>query len=325
MKSPGRLGLLSVAIPLLPGFAFAQGLTSQISGSFYDPSNSAIPGVQVVLRNTTLNRTLQTRSDDTGGFVFAELLPGRYDLAAAVAKFKRSERTGLELSANQRLALGVIHMEVGSEKETVFVTASQPLLETESADRSGLVDSSQVRELALKGRDLLGLVKILPGTFDANSATRDAAVGPTSQGLYFNGTRNQSVNVALDGITTNATGGSGPFVEPSVDAVSEVKVLLSSYTAEYGRNIAGSINLVTKSGTPDFHGGAYYFLRNEAINANEFFYNRQGLARPLYRSNLPGYFLGGPVLIPGTSFNKHRDKLYFSGRRSSCPIASRQA
>ena len=311
MKLSRRVASLSPAICLLPGLAFTQGLTSQISGSFQDPSSSAIPGVEVVLRNTTLNRLIETKADESGRFVFAELLPGRYDLHASSTKFKRIERTGIELSANERLALGTIRMEVGSENETVFVTASQPLLETETADRSGLVDSSQVRELALKGRDLLGLVKILPGTFDANSATRDAAVGPTSQGLYFNGTRNQAVNVALDGITTNATGGSGPFVEPSVDAVSEVKVLLGSYTAEYGRNIAGSINLVTKSGTPEFRGGAYYFFRNEALNANEFFYNRQGLARPLYRSNLPGYFLGGPVLIPGKSFNKGRDKLYF--------------
>jgi len=112
----------------------------------------------------------------------------------------------------------------------------------------------------------------------------------------------------------------GPYLAPSIDAVAEVKVLLSNYQAEYGRSSGGTINTIIKSGTQQFHGGAYYFFRNEDMNANEFFNNRNGLPRPRYRFNNPGYFLGGPVLLPGTNFNRNRDKLFFFWSQDFLPL-----
>ncbi|MEO7145502.1 MAG: hypothetical protein ABI165_18550, partial [Bryobacteraceae bacterium] len=112
----------------------------------------------------------------------------------------------------------------------------------------------------------------------------------------------------------------GPYLAPSIDAVAEVKVLLSNYQAEYGRSSGGTINTVIKSGTHDFHGGAYYFLRNEDLNANEWLNNRNGLPRPRYRFNNPGYFIGGPILLPRTKFNRDRDKLFFFWSQDFLPL-----
>jgi hypothetical protein len=120
------------------------------------------------------------------------------------------------------------------------------------------------------------------------------------------------LNLNLDGISTlSLGGGTGPFLEASPEAVAETKVLLTNYQAECGRSVGGTINTVTRSGTKDFHGGVYCHFRNEDMNANDFFANRLGLPRSDYRYNDPGYLLGGPVLIPGTSFNQNRDKLFF--------------
>src|SRR5204862_7030193 len=117
-------------------------------------------------------------------------------------------------------------------------------------------------------------------------------------------------NLTLDGVSSLGTGSRrGPYLAPTVDPVAEVQVLRTNYQAEYGRASGGTINTVIKSGGREFHGGAYSFLRNEALNANEFFRNRDGLPRPQYRFNYPGYFIGGPVTIG--KFNRNRDKLFF--------------
>lgn len=124
-------------------------------------------------------------------------------------------------------------------------------------------------------------------------------------GININGGRSGTINLTLDGVSNLDTGSmTGPYLAPGLDSVSEVKVLLTNYQAEYGRSSSGTINAVIKSGTRDFHGGAFYFKRNEAFNANEFFRNRDGLRRPQYRFDYPGYNFGGPVILPG--INKSR-------------------
>jgi hypothetical protein len=155
-------------------------------------------------------------------------------------------------------------------------------------------------------------LKLLPGVYDLASATREAPGNRAIIGLYVNGNRQGTLNLALDGISTlTLGGGTGPFLEAAVDAVAQVNILQTNYQAEYGRSVGGTINTVTKNGTRDFHGGAYYYFRNDALNANDFFANRQGLKRSAYRYSNPGYYVGGPVVIPGTNFNKNRNKLFF--------------
>jgi hypothetical protein len=290
----------------------AQGLTGQVSGTVLDPTSRAVPDARVELKNSATGQRRTVTSNESGDFVFTEVLPGKFDLSIIVRGFRKIEQAGIVLFASQRLALDPIELTLGETSDIVFVEANPAQLQTESAERSGTLDSHQMQELSVKSRDYLAMLKLLPGVLDINNATREAPGGTTLQGIYINGNRQGSLNLTLDGISTMDTGGgTGPYLAPSIDAISEVKVLLTNYQAEYGRSSGGTINTVIKSGTKDFHGGAYYYLRNEALNANEFFGNRQGIPRPRYRFNYPGYFVGGPVLVPGTSFNRGRDKLFF--------------
>ncbi|MBO0798911.1 MAG: hypothetical protein J2P31_08805, partial [Blastocatellia bacterium] len=177
-------------------------------------------------------------------------------------------------------------------------------------ERAGLVSDAQIKDLSLKGRDYMGLVRLLPGVVD--TANREAPGWNNLVGVNINGSRPGTLNLTLDGVSSLDTGSQqGPYLAPGLDAIGEVKVLLTNYQAEYGRSSGGTINVVIKNGTRDFHGGGFYFKRHEMFNANEYFNNQDGLAKPLYRFNYWGGNIGGPVLIPGTSFNKNRDKLFF--------------
>jgi hypothetical protein len=312
MNVPGKF-LLSIS--LLISFAlrcYSQGLTGRISGTVLDASGRPIPRVEVLLSKSEFGQFRKTTSNDMGEFVFAELLPGTFLLSLEFDGFKTFEQKNIVLSATERLVLTPIRLEIGARNETITVVTNVPPLQLESAERSGLVDSHQLQEVSLKGRDYLGMLKLLPGVYDANSATREEPEGTTLQGIFINGNRQGSLNLTLDGISTMDTGGgTGPYLQASIDAVAEVKVLLSNFQAEYGRSSGGTINTVTKSGTRDYHGGAYYYFRNEALNGNDFFANRQGLARSPYRFNYPGYFIGGPVLFPKSGFNRDRSRLFF--------------
>jgi hypothetical protein len=289
-----------------------QGLTGQISGRVQDQTEKLISGSEVTLTTSSTAVRRTTITNAAGEFLFPEVLPGSFELSVEAAGFKTFEQKGAALSSGERLVLGAITLQVGQLNERVEVTADTAPIETQSSDRSGLLDTQQLQQLSLKGRDYLGLLKLLPGVLDTASATREAPGNRALIGLFINGNRQGTLNLNLDGISTlSLGGGTGPFLEASIDAVAETKVLLTNYQAEYGRSVGGTINTVTKSGTKDFHGGAYYYFRNEDLNANDFFANQQGLPRSTYRYNNPGYYVGGPVFVPGTSFNKNRNKLFF--------------
>lgn len=176
-----------------------------------------------------------------------------------------------------------------------------------------------MQEIPLKGRSYMGTAKLLPGIID--TANRESPGWNDLVGININGTRAGTIDLNLDSITSLDTGSmTGLYLAPSIDAVSEVKVLLANYQAEYGRSSRGTINTVIKSDTRDFHGGAYYFFRNEDMNANEWLNNRSGQPRPRYRFNNLGYFVGGPVLLPFTKFNRNKDKLFFFWSQDFLPL-----
>jgi hypothetical protein len=304
-----RLASIAIALAIASTTTlFGQGLTGSISGNVTDSSGAAVPGAEVILTNTGTNQVRNIQTDAAGDFVFTQLLPSTYKIDVSTKGFKRYEQTDIVLTATERLVLKRIELQVGELNQTIEVTAETARLQTQSAERSGLISLEQTQNVPLKGRDYLGLVKLLPGVID--TANRNAPGWNNLGGITINGNRAGTINLTLDGISSLDTGSmGGPYLAPSVDAVAEVKVLLTNYQAEYGRSSGGTINTVIKSGTKEFHGGAYYFLRNEALNANEFFRNRDGLARPQYRFNYPGYFIGGPV--PMGKLNKNRDKLFF--------------
>jgi len=297
----------------------AQGLTGRLSGTVQDPSGGVVGNATVELTNNLTSQTRVTRTNSEGYFQFTELLPGSYKLSVTASGFKKYEQKIVTVTATERVTLPPITLEVGVVAETVQVTSEVTRVQTESAERSGLISSRQMMELPLKGRSYMGTAKFLPGVID--TANRESPGWNDLVGININGTRAGSINLTLDGVSSLDTGSlTGPYLAPSIDAVAEVKILLSNYQAEYGRASGGTINTVIKSGTRDFHGSGYYFLRNEALNANEWLNNRDGRKRPRYRFNYPGYTLGGPVLIPKTDFNKDRNKLFFFWSQEFLPL-----
>src|SRR5262245_54798747 len=290
--------------------ANAQGLTGQISGILTDPNGAAVPNAKIEVINEETARVVSASSDSDGNFVVPQLLSGTYTLVVTASGFKRFEQKGVILTANDRVAVRRIALEVGDVNQTVTVTAEAALIQTTSAERAGLISEEQIQNIALKGRDYMGLVRLLPGVVD--TANREAPGWNNLVGVTVNGSRSGTLNLTLDGVSSLDTGSQlGPYLAPGLDAIGEVKVLLTNYQAEYGRSSGGTINVVIKNGTRDFHGGGFYFKRHEQFNANEFFNNRLDIPKQRYRFNYWGGNIGGPVLIPGTNFNRNRDKLFF--------------
>jgi hypothetical protein len=234
--------------------------------------------------------------------------PGTYTIKIEATGFKRLERTGIVLNANDKLALGELTMEAGVISEQIEVTATAPPLQTESAERSAALVSTQMENIAVNSRSYLDLVKLVPGVV---STVNLQTAGPGGlANISVNGTRVNSNQLTINGISNVDTGSNGSVnVTLSLDSVQEFKILTGVYQAEYGRSMGAQISVVTKSGTSQYHGSGYWFHRNEGMNANNWFNNRNGLPRNLYRFNDLGFTFGGPVYI--RKLLETKDKLFF--------------
>ncbi|MFN0112133.1 MAG: carboxypeptidase regulatory-like domain-containing protein [Blastocatellia bacterium] len=311
--------VLLVCTMLLCACAFiqAQTVTGSISGTVRDASGALISNASIKLTQTATGATREGVTNDKGDFVFSAVVNGEYTLTVSATGFKNAERRGVVLTSAEYKSVGEITLEVGGVGETVTITAQSEQVQTASAERSGTITSDQVDNLLILGRNVKSLAALLPGvveTSDDEGLTR-------SYNLNVQGNRNNTNSVSLDGITLNALGNNNNgVVTVSQDAVAEVKVQLSNYQAEYGRMSGANITIITKSGTRRFHGGGSYFKRHEQFNSNNFFSNRSNLQRPRYRYNVWNYNIGGPVVIPGTGFNKNRDKLFFFFNQEWWPL-----
>jgi hypothetical protein len=310
--------LLALALLLGPGrdAVQAQGLTGQLSGTVVDAQGSALPAASVSVRNVGTQVTREVVTDNSGAFIIPDLLAGTYEATVGMTGFKTYVQTGIALSANERVALRAIVLQVGEVAETISVTAEAARVQTQSSERSGVITQEQLKEVTLKGRDYMGMLKLLPGVIDTQN--REAPGWNNIGGLAINGGRNNTINLTYDGVTNLDTGSNtGPFLAPGLDSIAEVKVLTSNYQAEYGRSSGGTINVVTKSGSRDFHGGGFFSKRSQDFNANEWQNNKNGAKKPPYEFNYSGYNIGGPVLLP--KFNSSRNKLFFFWNQEFLP------
>ncbi len=305
---PRRFAVSLAALLVFTGMLFSQSSTSTISGRVVDSSGAAIAGAEVRVLNQVdkISRTFATTAN--GEFIFTNVEPGDYTVSASMKGFKQFQKTDITITANQAFNAGDLKLDVGATSETVEVKAEGEQVQSTSAERSGLLDSKQMMDLQARGRDVMALLQVMmPGVVNDNT-------GSDVLGQYttptMDGTRNNYNALNIDGISGNTARGSNAQSPINMDAISEVTVLANSYTAEFGTAGGGVINLVTKTGTQRFHGSAYYYSRNEDFNANNFFNNRSGIARPRYRYNTEGTNLGGPIYIPG-HFNKNKQKLFF--------------
>lgn len=300
--------LVMPIVLLCAAAAYAQTVSGTISGVVKDPADGVVVGARIELRNEAIGAAREVRTDEAGAYVFPSVQPGTYTLAVEASGFKTYRRTGVSLTSSERIPVDV-QLEIGSTTESIEVKAQGAAVQTLSSERSGVVTSAQLSTLLLKGRDFMGLLRTLPGVVDNNA--RESPTNNSLTGLSIQGGRQGTYNLTLDGVTNLDTGSNtGPYFQPSMDAIAEVKILMTNYQAEYGRNSGGSINVVMRSGSRDFHGSGYYFKRNEGLNANSFFNNSFGRPRDRYRYDLFGYTVGGPVYIPKV-LERTREKLFF--------------
>ncbi len=313
MGKPGTARFLFCTLLLmfcLPFVSQAQD-TGSITGTVRDASGSVVPGADVQVSSAAIGLTRAIATNADGDYLAGALPAGTYELSVTAKGFKSFTAKGIILQVAEKKRVDVA-LQLGEISEKVIVEgASVAQVETQSSDLSGVVTGKEISQLELNGRSFVQLVALVPGV--SNQTGQDFGGVGLNQNISFsvNGGRVEYNNWQVDGGNAMDTGSNGTLnVFPSVDAIGEFRVLTSNYGAQYGRNGSGTVEVVTKSGTKDFHGDAYEYLRNEMFNANDFFDNAAGNAKPAYKKHDFGYTVGGPVFIPN-HYNSNKEKTFF--------------
>lgn len=294
--------VLAIAVPT----ARAQMTTADVLGTVTDQSGAVIPGAKITLRNLDTGVTAKTTSNETGDYVFNLLPPGHYSVTIEAEGFKKVVYASIALAAGDR-GREDGKMQTGAVEETVEVNAAPPLLQTDSAAVSSVVGEQSVQDLPLNGRNFVNLVQIQPGVNEGppnavSSGTRPDDRRSTST-LSANGQSDLFNNEMIDGMDNNEREQGFLGVRPSIDAIAEVKVDTNSFSAEFGRDAGAVVNIITKSGTNQYHGTAYEYFRNDLFDARDFFTTVASVpVKPEYRQNQFGGSIGGPILKNRTFF-----------------------
>ncbi len=289
------LGLI-LGLILTPSRASAQA-TGQITGVVTDNSRAVVPGVTVEVTNqaTGLSRSAVTELD--GVYTIPLLNPGVYEAKASLSGFRTTVRGGVAVTVNEASRVD-LQLQVGSISEQVNVQAAAPLVETRNATLGVVIDHAKVVDLPLNGRNFTQLGTLTPGVVappislgGADGNATPGGFGNVTGGFNVNGMRNQSNNFLLDGSPNNDSFNTGFVLRPPPDAIEEFKILTHSYDAEYGRNAGSVVNVVSKSGTNDWHGGAWEFNRDASRQATNYF----ATTKPALKQNQYGGAFGGPI------------------------------
>lgn len=273
--------------------------TGQITGTVRDATGAIIPDAKIVVRSST-GQTYQTTSDAQGFYRLNDLGPGAYSVIITAPGFSERDVTGVIVRITQSSDVPS-ELTVGPTSQVVQVQGQAPLLQTQDATTGRVIDQAAVHELPLPTRNYEQLLSLSPGTVSVLPNNTDLGEGDSD--VDVNGQEDTGNNFQFDGTQVNIIGTNiTPVAVPSPDAIQEFIVQTSLYDATQGRNTGGNMDLVTKTGTNQFHGDAFEFFRNEALNANDFFLNRSGQKRPVLRRNQFGGTLGGPVFKNKTFF-----------------------
>ena len=290
---------LRIAAVLMVTFAsavlYAQVDTASIIGTVKDSSGALIQSASVTVQNVATGESQTVKVSAAGTYVFPYLRVGSYTVSAEAGGFKKEIRDGIVLDVQDRKQVDFT-MQVGSNNQEVTVTDSAPLLQTQNADVGTVVDSQQATELPLNGRRYDQLSLLTAGVNPSSASFQSRAEGVFS----VNGNSSTENNYVLDGAdnnsyTTNLQDQSAQSAQPAVDSLAEFKLQTRDYDVEYGRSAGGVINASIKSGTNEVHGDVYEFIRNDKLDANDYFLNRAGQPRSAFRQNQFGGTLGGPI------------------------------
>jgi hypothetical protein len=312
----GRASLLALAslVVLLSGAAplRAQVDAGSILGTVSDTSGASINGVTVTLTNEGTNASLATTTGSDGTYKFTPVKIGSYKLTATLQGFQAVTQRNVAVNVGQDVVVDFT-LKPGSVSETIEVASTLPVLETQDASVGQVVDSRNVNDLPLNGRNFTFLAQLAAGVNTPQADTRGNAA---SGAFAANGLRPAQNNYLLDGIDNNSDtvdflNGTNYVVLPPVDAVQEFKVQTSDFSAEFGRSGAAVLNATIKSGTNELHGAAWEFFRNDKLDAADFFENSGGVPKGELRQNQFGFTAGGPVVIPKVFDG--RNKVFFFG------------
>ena len=295
--------------------AFAQGATGTIAGTVVDSTGAALPGATVNVTEAATGTVRTVVTDGAGLFRFAALNPGRYSLAVELANFRTLNVADINLLSTEVRDLGKLALQVGGLTETVTITSDVTPVQVADSSRRSTLTQDDIAAIPTKGRDIFGMLGTLPGVQDTN-LNRDFTQWRSAISITINGMPSQNKDVRVDGINIVDEGGCGTaYVNLNMDAVGEVQVIANGYTAENGRNNGGVISMVTKAGTNQLRASAWYNGRRDKFNENDYFRKAANQAKPLYRVNISGYSVGGPVVIPGVVDSRRADskKFYFFG------------
>ncbi len=296
MRLENSVSMCKIVLPLLcaAGALFGQTTTGTISGSVSDTTGARIAGATVRLTNVATHDTRAAVTSASGDYLFPAVPTGQYVVEAASTGFKIERRAGIELDVNQNARVDFT-LQVGQATEVVQVTSDAPVVDTRDVQLGGTVDSQRVQDLPLNGRNVYDLTTLMPGVVNVTTSLTGSN---DANNMNVNGNRVRDNNFFLDGAANNALFRNGGNQAPNPDAVQEFHLITSNFDAEYGRLPGSVMNVVTRSGTNAFHGTAFDFLRNDSVNARNFF---QASVTPLHWNQFGGT-LGGPI---------RRDKTFF--------------
>ncbi len=285
--------------------SFAQVDTGAILGTVKDTSGAVIPGATVTLKNDDTGVVVTTTSGSGGEYTFSPVKIGHYSVATEFKGFQRVEHSQVTVQVQQRVVVDFA-LPPGQMTQTVVVTGEPPPLQTQDASVGQVIGQRAVNDLPLNGRNFTFLAQLAAGVTQDQQDTRGLGA---SGSFAANGSRPAQNNYLLDGIDNNANlvdflNGTAYVVRPPVDAIAEFKIQTNDYSAEFGRSAGAILNATIKSGTNQFHGNAWEFLRNDKLDAANFFENAGGIKKGEYRQNQFGFTVGGPI---------RKDKTFFFG------------
>ena len=296
-KLPLRSILFVTWLVASPFTAFAQQETATITGSVKDQSGAIVPKATVTVTNIQTNISIKTEADDAGFYIIPSLRPGDYSVTAETAGFPKIVRTGVTLQVAQVARIDLT-VRAGQLTETVEVVGATPLLDTQTSSRGLVIDEKKIVELPLNGRDYNQLALLSPGVLPGTP--RLASVNFKGV-LNVNGNRTFNNVFLLDGVdnisySNSFRGENVQLVQPSIEALQEFKIQTNAYSAEYGRSSGAVVNATIKSGTNRLRGSIYEFMRDDALDANNFFSNALNAPKPKRERNQFGAAVGGPLV-----------------------------
>lgn len=300
------LSRLAFGLSLISGSLSAQTTNATLIGNIVDPQASAVAGATVTVKDkgTGVSRTVQ--SDADGSFRVFPLNPGRYEVSSSMAGFKTKlvPEVILEIASVVKVDFA---LEIGQVSETIEVSASAAILQTQEASVGGTVTGEELSRLPVNGRNYTRLILLMPGTSDQGGSQSKGTFSGT-QLISVNGQRRQDNNYTIDGVDNNFQMMNSPGASPPMDSIQEFRVL-NNTSAEFGRSSGANVNIAIKSGTRELHGSLYEYLRNDKFDANDFFANRQGTGKVPFRQNQYGVSVGGPLILP--KLYNGRDKTFW--------------